>query len=301
MDTGTVFNIQKFCTNDGPGIRTTVFVKGCPLHCMWCHNPESLSSKPELLYNSEKCVSCGKCAVVCPKCHSFTEDGTHIFDRSKCIACGKCAESCYHDALELCGQEKNADEIIAEVLKDEAFYENSNGGMTISGGEPMACFDFTKALLKSAKEKNLHICMETSGFGKTEHFKEIAQFVDIFLFDYKLTNPDEHKKYTGVSNDIILNNLHVLDSIGAKTVLRCPIIPTINDNDEHFSGIAETANSLKNIIEINVEPYHPMGSGKRESLGKANELKHLTFPEPETVEEWMKAIQPKTGVPVKKA
>lgn len=301
MTKGTIFNIQKFCTNDGPGIRTTVFVKGCPLSCMWCHNPESNSAVPELLYNNEKCVSCGKCAVVCPECHSFLEDGTHIFDRSKCKACGKCAETCYHDALELCGHEKSIDEILTEVLKDEAFYENSNGGMTISGGEPMACFSFTKELLKAAKEKNLHICMETSGFGKSEHFEEIAQFVDIFLFDYKLTNPELHKKYTGVSNDIIIENLKLLDSLGSKTVLRCPIIPTINDTKEHFEGIAAIANNLKNIIEINIEPYHPMGSGKLQSLGKDYPLSHLTFPEKETVDKWIEEIQKMTKVTVKKA
>lgn len=186
-------------------------------------------------------------------------------------------------------------------MKDEAFYENSGGGMTISGGEPMACFSFTKELLKAAKEKNLHVCMETSGFGKSEHFEEIAQFVDIFLFDYKITNPDEHKKYTGVSNDTILENLKLLDSLNAKTILRCPIIPTINDNDEHFEGIAHTANNLKNIIEINIEPYHPLGNGKSEALGKEYQLKHITFPEKETVEEWIKKIQSKTDVLVKKS
>lgn len=301
MNKGIIFNIQKFCTNDGPGIRTTVFVKGCPLSCLWCHNPESNSAKPELFYNKEKCTRCGKCVAVCPECHSISDEGEHIFERSKCKACGKCAETCYADSLELCGHEKEIDEIIAEVLKDEAFYENSDGGMTISGGEPMACFSFTKELLKAAKDKKLHVCMETSGFGKAEHFEEIAQFVDIFLFDYKLTNPAEHKKYTGVSNDIILENLKLLDSLGAKTILRCPIIPTINDNDEHFEGIAKTANSLKNIIEINIEPYHPMGSGKTQSLGKDYPLSHLTFPENETVDEWIKAVRRLTDIPVKKA
>ncbi len=301
MKNGTVFNIQKFSVNDGPGIRTTVFLKGCPLNCIWCHNPESKLAKPEIMYDAKKCIGCASCVKACPRgCHSITDKG-HLFERTNCILCAKCADSCMTDALEMAGTFKTIDEVMNEVLKDKAFYDNSGGGMTISGGEPMFQFEFTYNLLKSAKEKGLHTCIETCGFANEENYKKIAELVDIFLFDYKETDPKKHKEFTGVDNKLILSNLKMLDEMGAKIILRCPIIPTLNDKEEHFNGIAETANSLKNILEINIEPYHPLGSGKAQMLGKEYVLKDLTFPENETVEEWIKYISSKTNVPVKKA
>ncbi|MBO5454313.1 MAG: glycyl-radical enzyme activating protein [Clostridia bacterium] len=301
MIRGTVFNIQKFSVNDGPGIRTTVFLKGCPLNCIWCHNPESKSSKPELMYDAKKCIGCSKCMEVCPsKCHSFTA-GIHSVKRQNCAVCSKCAEVCPASALEMAGTLKTVSEVMEEVLKDKAFYENSGGGMTISGGEPMFQFEFTYELLKEAKINGLHTCIETCGFTKEEHYKKIIDLVDIFLFDYKETDSVKHKEFTGVDNNLILSNLKMLDSEGAKTILRCPIIPTLNDNEEHFDGIAQVANSLKNILEINIEPYHPLGSGKAQMLGKDYQLQDLTFPENETVEGWIKYISTKTKTPVKKA
>lgn len=301
MKKGTIFNIQKFSINDGPGIRTTVFMKGCPLNCLWCHNPESKSNKPQIFFDTNKCTACGRCIDVCELClHSIT-DSVHFFNRNDCIACGKCADKCLNSALELTGYEQSVDNIIKEVLKDKIFYENSNGGMTVSGGEPMYQFDFTYELLKAAKKEGLHICMETCGFAKAENYKKVAELVDIFLFDYKLTSAELHKKYTGVSNELILSNLKMLDEMGCKIILRCPIIPTVNDTEEHLYGIAEVANSLKNILEINIEPYHPLGNGKNEMLGNNYELKDLTFPSDDTVSEWIKIISDKTSVTVKKA
>ena len=300
MKNGTIFNIQKFSVNDGPGIRTTVFMKGCPLRCIWCHNPESNAIRQELFYDAKKCILCGKCATICPKgCHLF-EDGKHIFDRTNCILCGKCAENCMPGALETVGYLQTVDEVLKEVMKDQIFYETSGGGMTLSGGEPMYQAEFTYELLKSAKEKGLHICMETCGYANEDNFRKIADLVDIFLYDYKETDPEKHLEYTGVTNELILKNLHMLDELGAKTILRCPIIPTLNDREDHFAGIARTANSLKNILEINVEPYHPLGSGKSSMLGKNYALENLTFPENETVQYWMDQIQSQTKVPVKK-
>ncbi len=298
---GTIFNIQKFCINDGPGIRSTVFVKGCPLNCLWCHNPESKAAKPELFYDARKCIGCGRCAALCPNgCHSASELG-HIFDRTNCISCGKCTADCYAGALETVGYQISVEDALAEVLKDEVFYQNSGGGMTVSGGEPMAQFEFTYALLAAAKAKGLHTCMETCGFAPAAHYQKIAPLVDIFLFDYKLTDSAAHKKYTGVPNETILENLRLLDALGAATVLRCPIIPTVNDNDAHLQGIAETANSLKNILEVNIEPYHPLGVQKSTMLDKEYALAQLTFPENKTVEEWIAAVQACTAVPVTKA
>jgi pyruvate formate lyase activating enzyme len=173
--------------------------------------------------------------------------------------------------------------------------------MTLSGGEPMAQFEFTLDLLKKAKENNLHVCMETCGYAPLERYLEAAEYVDIFLFDYKISDPSDHKKYTGVSNELIISNLRALDSIGAKTVLRCPIIPGVNDNGEHFKKIGELASSLENIIEVNIEPYHPLGESKSEKLGKEYALSGTEFPSRENAEEWIKEISSYTDITVKRA
>lgn len=301
MTNGTIFNIQKFCINDGPGIRTTVFLKGCPLNCLWCHNPESKSRKRGIFYDAKKCIGCRACAQACVnECHVFTEEG-HRFQRDRCVSCGNCVSNCVTEALETVGYEISVEDVLKEVMKDEIFYQTSGGGMTLSGGEPMAQFEFTYELLKAAKEKGLHTCMETCGFASPEKYQKVQKTVDIFLFDYKITDPQQHIRCTGVENTLILQNLHMLDALGADIVLRCPIIPGINDTTEHFAGIAQTANGLKHILEINIEPYHPLGAGKSEMLGQAYPLRDLTFPEQTAVDMWINDIQAQTQVCVKKA
>lgn len=298
---GTIFNIQKFCINDGPGIRTTVFLKGCPLNCLWCHNPESKLTRQELYYDAAKCIGCGGCVAVCPNgCHSVAELG-HGFDRNNCTVCGNCAEACPAGAMELTGREASVEEILAEVEKDAVFYRNSGGGMTLSGGEPMLQFDFTLALLQEAKRRDLHTAMETCGYAPAEQYQAVAPYVDLFLFDYKLTDEALHRQYTGVSNQKILENLKMLDDLGAKTILRCPIIPGINDTEEHFAGIAATAEQLQNVQGIEFEPYHPLGAGKAALLGKEYALDGLSFPENEAVEAWIRQIGAQTKISVKKA
>lgn len=293
---GVIFNVQKFCINDGPGIRTTVFFKGCPLDCAWCHNPESKSAQQEILLDPRKCIGCGTCRTVCLQhCH---ENG---YQRVNCRVCGTCAENCPSGALSVVGETRTVEELLQDVLRDRDFFESSGGGLTVSGGEPMMQFEFVFELLKAAKEAGLHTCMETCGFADAEQYILIAPFVDIFLFDYKITNPEDHERYIGASNELIVSNLHLLDSLGSATILRCPIIPTVNDTPEHFQGIAETADSLKHILEINIEPYHPLGSGKSAMLGKEYALPDLTFPDSEVVNSWMTTIQAYTKVPVKKA
>lgn len=296
---GIVFNIQKFCVNDGPGIRTSVFLKGCPLRCAWCHNPESQRSAPELAFDGGKCLHCGRCLSVCPTgAHTFSE-GRHALDREKCIGCGACVGPLC-PATELFGKEMSAREVIDEVLRDSIFYETSGGGMTLTGGEPMAQPEFTGELLELAKESGLHVCMETCGFAPAKSYAAFARYVDIFLWDWKITDRELHKMYTGVYNDTILDNLRLLNSMGAKIILRCPIIPGINDVPEHFEGIAGLAESLEGVTAVEIEPYHPLGKAKCDRLGREYSVGDIEFPDNARAEEWISAISALTAKPVRR-
>lgn len=300
MKKGLLFNIQKFCVNDGPGIRTTVFFKGCPLRCKWCHNPESHLYKSELLYDADNCIQCGRCGSVClQNAHSF--EGVHRIDRDKCLSCGACTDECCSNAIELAGKEMSIQEVMTEVIKDKVFYDNSGGGLTLSGGEPLMQCEFAYELLKQAKQNGIHTCIETCGFAKTEDILKIAKFTDIFLYDWKLTNDGQHKEYTGVSNGPILDNLKALDAIGTNIILRCPIIPNINDNEAHFQGIANIANSFKSIFAIEIEPYHSLGNAKYVKLGNTDAIHCYSIPSKGQVEDWIAQIQKKTDVIVKLA
>lgn len=293
---GTIFNIQKFCVNDGPGIRTNVFMKGCPLQCIWCHNPESQTINGEIIFYREKCAVCGRCIPLCPlSCHSIA-DGKHIFDRTHCIKCGACTET-YCGTLEKVGKKISSDEVIAEVLKDKVFYENSGGGMTLSGGEPLFQFDFALELLKKAKENGLHTAMETCGFTTAERIRRIAEYTDLFLFDYKETDSRLHKEFTAVDNALIINNLEVLDNMKKDIILRCPIIPGYNDRQDHFDGICRTANRLKSVLHVELEPYHSFGGSKYSSLGRTERT--IAMPSDSEKYSWLAAISKKTDKEVK--
>ena len=294
--TGSIFNIQKFCVNDGPGIRTTVFLKGCPLRCLWCHNPESQSPAPEILFYADKCRMCGKCAAVCPhSCHAF-DGGVHTFDRTHCAKCFACT-SIGCGALEQAGKEVTVDEVLAEVLKDRVFYENSGGGVTLSGGEPLVQLAFSLELLQAVKEAGLHTAMETCGLASHRDIRTIAAYTDLFLFDCKETDPDRHRQFTGVDNRLILENLALLDELKKEIILRCPIIPGCNDREEHFRGIASIANRFDSITHIELEPYHALGEGKYRSLG----LEPHPFHTPDEQEKagWLAAVQSKTDKEVR--
>lgn len=297
---GQIFNVQKFSIHDGPGIRTTVFFKGCPLRCLWCHNPESKKSSSQILYDADQCLHCGACASTCGEGrHRIGAEG-HVYEREGCTGCLACTEACPCGALEAVGKPMSVDEVLAEVMRDEVFYQSSGGGLTLSGGEPMAQAEFCRALLAAAKERGLHTCMETCGYAPWEEFQRLLPTVDLFLYDYKLTDPVLHKHYTGVDNALILENLKRLDGAGAATVLRCPIIPGINDTEEHFAGIARTANALKNLKEVHVEPYHPMGGGKAKRLGVEDPCEGMDFPSRKSVEAWVAALARRICVEVKR-
>ena len=271
----TVFDLQRFALHDGPGIRTTIFLKGCPLNCIWCHNPESKKAKPQLGFLEKKCVYCGKCQQVCPKgVHNILEN-RHEISFSECALCGKCVDACLNKALKIFGRKMTSDELLKTVVKDRDFYQRSGGGLTVSGGEPMMQFEGLRELLKKAKEMGIHVCLDTSGQASQERYREIAEYVDLFLFDYKLTDPLEHKKYTGVDNRQILSNLDYLCTHGSNVFLRCPIIPGINNKESHYRAIAELSQKYDAIRQVNLMTYHDMAKGKAAQIGETYPLAKL--------------------------
>ncbi len=293
---GTVFNIQRFSVHDGPGIRTNVFLKGCPLRCIWCHNPEGLSRKCTIEYSTVKCIGCLECVSACPEGAHFEKGGLHGLDFSKCAACFKCVSVCPAGAVEQNGILWEDTKVIDEVERDRAYY-GDRGGMTLSGGEPFYQPEFAISLLKKAKERGINTAVETCGLTSFEIIAEAAKYTDIFLYDCKATDPVLHKEVTGADMDVITENLKLLDTLGAHVVLRCPIIPGINNNDDHYKNIADRAKKYKCIKEINIMPYHSYGEGKRAKLG----MEKGFVTEPLTAEEInhiREAIVSYTDIPV---
>ncbi|MBN2640848.1 MAG: glycyl-radical enzyme activating protein, partial [Victivallales bacterium] len=245
------FDVKRFSVSDGPGIRTVLFLKGCPLRCLWCHNPESQDFRKDILFDPLKCIACGACAKVCPyDCHHL-KNGVHIFDRDACRRCGECAENCFFGALENVGYEATPDKIMAEVIADKPFY-GKNGGLTVSGGEPMSQFDVTKRLFEIARENSISTALDTSGWTEWKLFEEIFPLTDYFLYDLKAVDREKHKLLTGVDNTQILHNLLLLGKLGGKIHLRCPLIPGLNDSLDDLRLIAQTADRCRNILDISL-------------------------------------------------
>ncbi len=230
--TGTIFNIQRFSVNDGPGIRTTVFLKGCPLHCAWCHNPESISPEKDLMLHEDRCIRCGDCVAVCEQHAIRSDNGGFVTDREKCIRCGRCLDVCYAEARVLMGKEVTADEVMAEIVKDTVFFDQSSGGVTFSGGEPLLQHQFLTSLLEACKKKAIHTAVDTSGHIPADILRDVSRSVDLFLYDVKTLDDAVHQKFAGVSNRRILENLRLLIDLGKEIIVRVPIIPEINDNLE---------------------------------------------------------------------
>lgn len=268
---GNVWNVQRFSLFDGPGVRTVVFLKGCPLRCIWCHNPEGWEGKAQILYSEKMCIGCGNCVEACAYgCHSMA-DGVHIFSRKQCISCGVCVRDCPGEALRLAGTEMGVEEVLEQVLRDRDFYTASGGGMTLSGGEPLMQARFSRMLLKGAKHAGIHTCVETSGFGARGDLLSILAYTDLLYFDYKLTDPKAHLFYTGGERQTVLDNLAAAADAGADIVLRCPLIPGINMKYSHYTGIVNVANEIASIREIHMQAYHSLGEGKAVQLG----MKHM--------------------------
>ncbi|MHB8899360.1 MAG: glycyl-radical enzyme activating protein [Thermoguttaceae bacterium] len=288
MTTGRIFNIQRFSIHDGPGIRTTVFFKGCPLRCIWCGNPESITPEPSLSWLPEKCIACGDCLDRCPAgALQAGSDGKTLLDRGRCTACGRCAEVCDPKALELVGRDMTVDEVLEVVLRDDAYYRQSGGGLTLSGGEPLMQGDFVLRLLGDARALGLHACVETSGLADWSLVERLLPLVDLWLYDCKETDPRLHQKFTGFWNSEILANLRRLHAADAKVLLRCPMIPEHNARTGHLDGIAALAGELPNLQGVELLPYYDLWRAKLQRFGLTTELPETVKPpSPETVRSW---------------
>ncbi|MGN0478220.1 MAG: glycyl-radical enzyme activating protein [Hominenteromicrobium sp.] len=280
-----IFDIQRFCVYDGPGIRTTVFFKGCNMHCAWCHNPESFSASAELLFRAEKCTSCGACAVCPAGAHTF-ENGVHAFHRERCVACGKCASLCPNGALELSGREMTAGDVMKIIDKDAKYYKSSGGGVTFSGGEASLHFELLIELLTACRERGYHTALETNGLIPPERLQKLIPLVDLFLFDCKHTDPEQHKRWTGAPLEPVLETLASLDRAGANVVLRCPVIPGVNDTDAHFTAIRALKKRFGCIQKAEIMAYHDIGKTKWDALGAPYTLAALKTVPPEQKRLW---------------
>jgi pyruvate formate lyase activating enzyme len=276
MATGIVFDISRWAGHDGPGIRTIVFLKGCTLRCAWCHSPESQRREPELLFLANKCILCGRCIAACPQGARQLTDGTMQTDRTICGNCGTCAETCYTEALQMCGRVMTADDIIDEVARDRVFFRNSGGGVTISGGEPAAQPRFVESILRGCRELGIHTALETCGCVAWTRLSRIAHHVDLFLFDLKIMDPERHKCYAGVSNEFVLANLEKLARTRKKDIqVRVPLIPEHTDDDENLTAICQFSVRL-GIERIAFLPYNPATDAKYSWLERDFKLASLT-------------------------
>lgn len=295
---GIVTDIQRFSLHDGPGIRTTVFLKGCPLRCAWCHNPETLRRAPQLRYWAEACLSCGACIPACPHGAHQMRDGRHTLDFAACRHCLSCVPACPAGALSTLGREMTVEEVLATCQRDRRYYERSGGGVTFSGGEPFAQSGFLLALLEGAKALGLHTCVETSLFTPNAILRQAMPLVDLFLADWKHSDPKEHRRWTGQDHGLIRENLQTLHDSGAAVLLRCPIIPGVNDTPAHYQGIAALLESLPRLSGAELMAYHHLGAKKYADLGLPYALSHARDLTEEQKEAALAAICGGTTKPV---
>ncbi|MBD3415356.1 MAG: glycyl-radical enzyme activating protein [Candidatus Aminicenantes bacterium] len=298
MTTGIIFDLKKFAIHDGPGIRTTVFLKGCPLHCWWCHNPEGQSSNKDLFFNPEKCLEmCTDCITACPnQAITKNNDAGLLIDKNKCQLEGSCAESCPTQALSIIGHEINADELMKEILKDKTFYDHSKGGVTFSGGEPLVQLKFLNEVMQKCKHQNIHTVVDTCGLAPFEDFEKIMDKTDLFLYDLKMMDEKKHIQNTGYSNRKVLDNLKKLAKSGNRIYLRLPLIPDVNDSRENAQKTVDFIQTIPGIERIHLLPFHSAGTQKYQNLKR--KTKDTTPLSEERVKE-LKEIYLKNGFSVK--
>ncbi len=274
METGRVFNVQRFAVHDGPGIRTTVFLKGCPARCLWCHNPESQSPNPQILRFEERCLECGSCELVCP----------NELDPARCTVCGACADACPAESRQLAGREMTVAEVMSEVEADRLFYEDSGGGLTVSGGEPMSQPEFLRALLTAAKSARLSTAVDTCGAGARDRLLALAPLVDLFLYDIKTMDAERHLKYTGLPLAPIVANLEALGAIHPNIWIRVPIVPGSTDDEVTLLETARLASAVRGVRRVHLLPFHKTGAAKFERIGRAFTLGDVEPPSPARME-----------------
>ena len=275
---GVIFNIQRFSIHDGPGIRTTVFLKGCNLRCLWCHNPESVQKRPEVQFFPEKCLACGSCSAVCPHDAQLQQDNQRVYQRELCQVCGKCIDECFSDALVLSGEERGVEDILAEIRKDEEYFRSSGGGVTFSGGEPLLQPDFMHEILTECRKLGLHCAVDTAGNVAWQTFARIAPLTDLFLYDVKAFHAPIHRAATGVGNRLILENLKRLAGLGKPIWVRIPVIPGINDEPDEILEIARFLQPLKAVEWVELLPFHSLGAEKYASLGREYTAQGISVP-----------------------